>query len=206
MTSYATYRIAETIRVLLLITLAIVVFNFFPVTPVMIVFLAVLNDAAILSIAYDHVRGSPTPAAWDMRTVLVVATALGVMGVAETFLLFALAGQVAGLSHAVIRTLIYLKLSVSGHLTIFVTRTRGPFWTRLAPAPLLLGAVLGTQFIATLIAVYGLLMTPLGWAWAGVVWAYALLWFLAEDRIKLATYWWLGRHPAHVTARGGQPS
>ena len=74
MTSYATYRIAETIRVLLLITLAIVVFNFFPVTPVMIVFLAVLNDAAILSIAYDHVRGSPTPAAWDMRTVLVVAT------------------------------------------------------------------------------------------------------------------------------------
>ena len=206
MTSYATYRIAETIRVLLLITLAIVVFNFFPVTPVMIVFLAVLNDAAILSIAYDHVRGSPTPAAWDMRTVLVVATALGVMGVAETFLLFALAGQAAGLSHAVIRTLIYLKLSVSGHLTIFVTRTRGPFWSRPAPAPLLLGAVLGTQLIATLIAVYGLLMTPLGWAWAGVVWVYALFWFLAEDRVKLATYWWLGRHPAHVTAGEGQLS
>ena len=58
MTSYATYRIAETIRILLLITFAIVGFNFFPVTPAMIVFLAVLNDAAILSIAYDHVRCS----------------------------------------------------------------------------------------------------------------------------------------------------
>ena len=56
----------------------------------MIVFLAVLNEAAILFIAYDHVRGSDTPAAWDMRTVLVVATALGAMGVAETFLLSAL--------------------------------------------------------------------------------------------------------------------
>ncbi len=93
MTSYAAYRIAETIRVLLLITLAIVAFNLFLVTPVMIVFLAVLNEAAILSIAYDHVRGSDTPAAWDMRTVLVVATALGARGVAETFLLFALLAQ-----------------------------------------------------------------------------------------------------------------
>ena len=87
MTSYATYRIAETIRVLLLITLAIVVFNFFPVTPIMIVLLALLNDGAILAIAYDRVRGAAKPAAWDMRTVLTVATALGLMGVAETFLL-----------------------------------------------------------------------------------------------------------------------
>ena len=37
---------------------AIVAFNLFLVTPVMIVFLAVLNEAAILFIAYDHVRGN----------------------------------------------------------------------------------------------------------------------------------------------------
>ena len=53
MTSYATYRIAETIRVLLLVVLAVVVVNFFPVTATMIVLLAILNDAAILTIAYD---------------------------------------------------------------------------------------------------------------------------------------------------------
>ncbi|WP_200895359.1 plasma-membrane proton-efflux P-type ATPase [Kitasatospora griseola] len=195
MTSYATYRIAETIRVLLLITLAIVAVDFFPVTPIMIVFLALLNDGAILSIAYDHVRGSPRPAAWDMRTVLTVSTTLGLMGVAETFVLFALADQVFGLSHHLIRTLIYLKLSVSGHLTIFVTRTRDPFWSRPRPAPILLGAVLGTQVIATVIAVYGALMTPLGWGWAAAVWGYALFWFLVEDRVKLATRRWLDHHP-----------
>jgi H+-transporting ATPase len=206
MTTYATYRIAETIRVLLLITLAIVVFNFFPVTPVMIVFLAVLNDAAILTIAYDHVRGSDKPVAWDMRTTLTIATILGVAGVTASFLLFALASQVFGLSLGVVRTLIYLKLSVAGHLTIFVTRTCGPFWARPAPAPLLLGAVIGTQLIATLIAVYGVLMTPLGWERAGLVWAYALAWFLVNDRVKLAAFWWLDRHPRRVTAGVGQPS
>ncbi len=93
---------------------------------------------------------------------------------------------------------------MSGHLTIFVTRTRGPFWTPSALAPLLLGAVIGAQLIATLIAVHGALMTPLGWAWAGAVWAYALVWFLAEDRVKLATYRWLGHHQRH--ARAGQSS
>jgi H+-transporting ATPase len=211
MTSYATYRIAETIRVLLLITLAIVAFNFFPVTPAMIVFLAVLNDAAILSIAYDHVRGSDKPVSWDMRTTLVIASVLGVIGVVATFLLFALADKVFGLSHDLIRTLIYLKLSVAGQLTIFLTRTRGPFWTRPAPARLLLGAVATAQLIATLIAVYGVLMTPLGWGRAGLVWAYALAWFLVNDRVKLAAYGWLGRHPAasaigQVTRATGTPA
>lgn len=191
MTSYATYRITETIRVLVLIALAIVVLNFFPVTAVMIVMLALLNDGAILAIAYDHVRGSTKPAAWDMRSVLTIATTLGVLGVAETFLLFVAADQVFAMPHAVIRTLIYLKLSVSGHLTVFVTRTRGPFWSRPAPARVLLAAVFGTQAVATVIAVYGVLMTPLGWGWAGAVWAYALLWFLIEDRVKLAAHRWL---------------
>ncbi len=54
MTSYATYRIAETIRVLLFMTLSILVFNFYSLTPVMIVLLALLNDGAILSIAFDR--------------------------------------------------------------------------------------------------------------------------------------------------------
>jgi H+-transporting ATPase len=201
MTSYATYRIAETIRVLLLITLAIVFMNFFPVTAVMIVLLALLNDGAILSIAYDHARGSPKPVRWDMRAVLTVASVLGVIGVVATFVLFFLAAKAFGLGHDMIRTMIYLKLSVAGHLTIFLTRTRGPFWSRPAPAPILLVAVIGTQAIATLIAVYGVAMTPLGWRWAGLVWAYAVTWFLFNDRVKLIAYHWLDHHP-----RRGQPN
>jgi H+-transporting ATPase len=81
----------------------------------------------------------------------------------------------------------YLMLSVAGHLTIFLTRTRGPFWS-IRPARILLIAVLGTQTIATFIAVYGLFMTPLGWTWAAAVWGYALIWFLVSDRIKLLAY------------------
>ena len=187
MNSYAIYRIAETLRVLFFMTLAILVFNFYPLTAVMIVMLALLNDGAILSIAYDNVHYKDKPEAWNMRLVLAISTVLGVIGVVAAFGLFYLGERVFHLDRAHIQTLMYLKLSVAGHLTIFLTRTRGPFWS-IRPARVLWIAVLATQTIATLIAVYGLFMTPLGWGWAGFVWAYALAWALVNDRVKLLAY------------------
>ncbi len=187
MNSYAIYRITETLRVLFFMTLAILVFNFYPLTAVMIVMLVLLNDGAILSIAYDNVHYKDKPEAWNMRMVLGISTVLGMIGVVAAFGLFYLAERVFHLDRAHIQTLMYLKLSVAGHLTIFLTRTRGPFWS-IRPAPILWVAVLGTQIVATLIAVYGLFMTPLGWGWAAFVWGYALAWFLVNDRVKLLAY------------------
>jgi len=187
MNSYAIYRIAETLRVLLFMTVSILVFNFYPVTAVMIVMLALLNDGAILSIAYDNVHYKDQPEAWNMRMVLGISTVLGVIGVVSAFGLFYLGERVFHLDHAHIQTLMYLKLSVAGHLTIFLTRTRGPFWS-IRPARILWIAVLGTQIVATFIAVYGLFMTPLGWGWALFIWGYALVWFLVNDRLKLLAY------------------
>jgi H+-transporting ATPase len=187
MNSYAIYRIAETIRLLLFMTLSILVFDFYPVTAVMIVLLAILNDGAILSIAYDRVRYADHPESWNMPVVLGIASVLGLAGVVASFGLFYMAERVFHLNREVTQSLMYLKLSVAGHLTIFVTRTRRAFWS-IRPATILLVAVFGTQLIATLLAVYGVFMAPLGWGWALLVWGYALGWFLVNDRIKLAAY------------------
>ena len=103
----------------------------------MIVMLALLNDGAILSIAYDNVHYKDQPEAWNMRLVLGIATVLGIIGVVAAFGLFYLGERVFHLDRAHIQTLMYLKLSVAGHLTIFLTRTRGPFWS-IRPARILL--------------------------------------------------------------------
>jgi H+-transporting ATPase len=188
MNSYAMYRIAETLRVLLFMTLAIVVFNFYPLTAIMIVMLALLNDGAILSIAYDNVRYRNQPESWNMRLVLGIATVLGLVGPIAAFGLFFLSTRYFHLGHPQLQTMMYLMLSVAGHLTIFQTRTRGPWWST-RPAWILLAAVTGTQAVATLVAVYGAwLVTPLGWKYAGIVWAYAFAWFLVTDPIKLLAY------------------
>jgi H+-transporting ATPase len=187
MTHYAIYRIAETIRVLLFMTLSILIFNFYPVTAVMIVLLALLNDGAILSIAYDRVEPAKRPDRWHMPVILGVAGMLGIAGVVSSFGLFYVAERYLHVDRATVQSLIYLKLSVAGHLTVFVTRTRGPFWS-VKPAAILFWAVVATQMIATVIAVYGIFMPPIGWQWAGLVWGYALAWMIVNDGVKLLAF------------------
>ena len=139
-----------------------------------------------------------------MHEVLGIATVLGIAGVVASFGLFYMGERLFHLDRQMIQTLIYLKLSVAGHLTIFLTRTRGPFWSS-RPANILLLAVLGTQIVATLIAVYGWLMPAIGWGWAAAVWGYAVAWWLVNDRVKLFAYRIIGSDQVIIgrTEHGG---
>jgi H+-transporting ATPase len=94
---------------------------------------------------------------------------------------------------------------VAGHMTVFVARTRGPFWS-IKPSRVLLAAVLGTQAVATIIVVYGFLMPAIGWGWAAAVWGYAFVWFLISDRMKLWAYRFLcpGQSAMAHIRRAGQ--
>jgi H+-transporting ATPase len=77
MNSYAIYRITETIRIMFFVVAAMIVFKFYPITTVMIILLALLNDLPILTIAYDNTWLDPKPVRWNMRRVLTIATVLG---------------------------------------------------------------------------------------------------------------------------------
>jgi H+-transporting ATPase len=166
------------------LTSILLLFNVYPVTAIMIVLLAILNNGAILSIVYDHVHYSNRPEAWDMRFVLGLATLIGMFAVFRSLGIFFLSNRLFHLDTTMIQTMVYLNLSVGGRLTVFVARTRGPFWS-IPPAHILLGAVIGTQLVTTLIAVYGLLMAPIGWYLAGIMWGYTLTLFLFQDQVKL---------------------
>ena len=187
MNSYAIYRIAETIRVLFFITLSIVIFNFYPVTAIMIVLLALLNDFAIMSIAYDRAEYSQKPDRWRMSSVMGMALFLGLIGTVESFGLLFFGLDYLHLSKEVLQSFMYLKLSVAGHFIIFIARTKGHFWS-YRPGNLLIGAVFGTQIVATIIAVYGLLIPPIGWNLAAMVWIYVIIVFLIIDQLKVRYY------------------
>ncbi len=189
MNSYAIYRITETIRIMFFVVLAMTIFNFYPITAIMIILLAFFNDLPIMTIAYDNTWLDPKPVRWDMRRVLTVSTVLGLIGVVETFGMMLIGKMVLGLNIGQIQTLIFLKLAVAGHLTLFVARTKRPFLTKPYPAPILLWSAIGTKVLATLLVVFGLgLVVPISWATAGIVWAYALVWIFVEDWAKLEVY------------------
>jgi H+-transporting ATPase len=187
MNSYAIYRIAETIRVLFFITFSIIFFNFYPVTAIMIVLLALFNDAPIMAIAYDNVRYSSQPEKWNMRVVLGIASLLGMVGVVSSFVILYLGLEVFHLSREMLQSFILLKLAVSGHLTIFLSRTRRNFWSIMPSGQLFWSAVI-TKVLATLVVVYGLFITPLGWNLALFIWGYSLAAFVITDYIKIGFY------------------
>jgi H+-transporting ATPase len=189
MTGYATYRITETIRLLLFISASVLIFNFYPLSPIMIVLLAILNDIPIMAIAWDNTRTSQYPVRWSIRRVLITSLMIGITGVISSFLLFWYVDVHTALSNHFIRTMMFLKLLVAGHMTLYITRSLGWFWQKPWPSFTLLGALETTQIIGTLFAVYGFgLFQPIGWQWTGVVWGYALFWMFILDGVKVLAH------------------
>ncbi len=193
MKSYSIYRIAETVRVLFFIATTIIVFNFYPVTAIMIVLLALFNDAPIMAIAYDNVNYSQKPEKWNMHEVLIMATFLGIIGVISSFSIFYIGDRILHLSAGILQSFIFLKLAIAGHLTIFIARNRGPFWSP-PPGKLLFWSAVITKLLATLVVVYGLYVSPIGWKLTGFVWLYALIAFVITDWMKVRFYKLLDHH------------
>ena len=208
MKSYVVYRIAETIRILIFMTLAIVVFDFYPITAIMIILLALLNDLPIMTIAYDNTKVSEFPVRWNMRSIFVLSTWLGIAGVLSSFGIFYIA-MVYLKSHpdtamflpkipawinahddksflGFVQTLFFVKLILAGHFTIFNTRIADWFFKRPFPSmPLALASFL-TALLGTGLGLYSFgLMSAINWQWALFLWGYVISWFVFNDIVKM---------------------
>ena len=140
-----------------------------------------------MTIAYDNVKVSATPDKWNMGTTLGISTVLGIIGVFSSFGIFFIGKEIFHLSNEVLQSFIYLKLSVAGHLTVFVARTKGHFWS-VKPSASLLLAVITTQIIATIIVISGFLLPAMSFELALFVWGYALVAFVITDFLKIQAY------------------
>ncbi len=186
MKSYTIFRVAETIRIIIFMTLAIVVYDFYPITALMIIILALLNDIPIMTIAYDHTKIRETPVRWDMKEVFVLASWLGLAGVLSSFTLFWILISLMHLPLDFVQSAFFAKLVIAGHGTIYNTRIDDWFWKRPWPSWTLFNATFVSRVLGTIIAIYGFgLMEPIGWAWGAAMWIYALVWFVFNDVVKM---------------------
>jgi H+-transporting ATPase len=189
MNSYAIYRITETIRIMIFVVLAMIVFGFYPITAIMIILLAFLNDIPIMTIAYDRTWLDPQPMRWNMRRVMSVSTVMGVTGTIGSFAMLYLAVHWLRLPVPKVQTYVFLKMAVAGHLTLFVSRARRSYIARPYPAPIMIWAAVGTKVIATLICLWGFtLVAPIGWLEIALVWGYSIAWSFVTDWAKIAVY------------------
>jgi H+-transporting ATPase len=199
--SYTLYRVALTVDIMFLVVLSTVFFNYQPLTAIMVVLLALLDDVPIMAIAYDHTEVPPKPVRWEMRRTLIVASVIGAACIIQSFLLLffgikVLTDPAAGALRAwlglhgvgELRTVMFLQLLAGGHLVLLLTRGVRSFWRRPHPSWVLLGAIFATQFLAVVICAAGLLIPAISWRLIGVVWAYDLVWMFLTDATKLAIY------------------
>jgi hypothetical protein len=76
-------------------------------------------------------------------------------------------------------------MAVSGHLTLFVARSKGFFLKKPYPAPVMVWSALATKVIGTLLAAYGFgLITPIHWSEIALIWGYSIVWAFLTDWAK----------------------
>lgn len=190
MMSYMLYRVSMTIAIMFFVVASVVFLDFFPLSAVMIIALALLDDLPIMTIAYDNARAAARPVKWDMPRVFLISSVLGLFAVVQSFVLLYLGKNYYHLDAPHIQTMMFLQLVAGGHLLLFVTRSVGPFWMPPFPDLRLFGAIVGTQLIAVLLCGFGAgtVVPRLPWDIIGWVWVYNIAWMFVLDLVKIALY------------------
>jgi len=222
--NYILFRVAMTLDIMFVVVLATLFFGFSPLTPVMIILLALLDDIPIMTIAYDNTRLPKTPVRWDMRRLLFVSSFMGIMAVMQSFGLLLIGMEWLSnpewqswikLTQEQIQTAVFLQIVAGGHLLLFVMRSRETVFSRPWPAMPMAVAIVGTQIFAVLMCGFGWFVTALPWTIIGLIWIYMLVWMIVLDMVKLGLYsrlkksankpkWYVRflkeRHAAHAVA------
>lgn len=202
MKSYMLYRMAETFRLLLFLLLAMLVFDEHPLTALMVILIALLNDIPIMMIAYDHMRTHSHPITWNMKELLTISIGFSIVGVMCTFSLFWI-GKVFWFAHlqdeqlqfACLQTLSFMGILCGGNLTIYLTRNIGSVWQRPFPEWKFFLSTLLSLVIGTLVSVYGVgsnEVVGIGWKYVGLAWGYILVWFVITIWVKNLLYKMIG--------------
>lgn len=189
--SYAIYRVSETCRLLFFLLFSILVYNQKPLSAIMIILIALLNDIPIMTIAHDHMTISPEPTKWSMKEVFTIAIGLSVIGVVSTFGLYWIGLTIWQLPIEQCSTLAFMGILCGGNLTIYLTRNQNNVFSKPLPEMKFFLATLFSQIIGTVVSVYGLWSSDfvgIGWKYVGYAWVYIAVWFFVCWLTKIVLY------------------
>ncbi|MDE1848731.1 MAG: plasma-membrane proton-efflux P-type ATPase [Nanoarchaeota archaeon] len=181
--TYSIYRISESFRLILSIGILGLAYGIYPLTAIQIIILALLNDLPIITLAYDRVKAVNKPASIDVKKRFILATSFGFVGLFNSVLFFWLANNIFHLPLDIIQTMFFLKLTIGGHMLIYVAHTRDR-WFKFLPSKQVIIATLTTQAVGTILAVTGTFMNQIPITYALIMWGWAFVWMQITDLTK----------------------
>jgi H+-transporting ATPase len=182
--NYSIYRISESFRLVITILILGAFYGSYPLQPLQLILLAFLNDVPIISLAFDRVKISSEPSRINIKERFSLSLLFGLVGVLNSISLFVLTFNVLHFPIVIVQTMFFLKLTISGHALIFVAHTKER-WFKFLPSKEVIIATIGTQILATWLAVSGYLMpAKISWQMAIFVWIWALIWMQITELMK----------------------
>lgn len=227
--NFITYRIAATMQLIFFFFIAVFAFDpsdyqpannpdpedwptFFHMPVLMLMLITVLNDGALISIAYDNVTPSPRPEKWNLPALFFVGGLVlgGIACLSALIFLWMVLDSwndsgvfqtvgLPGLSYGQITTAIYLNISVTDFLTLFSARTGDRFFWEQGPAPVLLAAAMFALSASTILACVWPPSYPDGVYTLGLarrapyelpvyIWMYCVFWWIVQDVAKVLAF------------------
>lgn len=154
---YVTNKIAKTIEISALLTIAAFWTSVVPLTPLLMILLMFGNDFATMAIATDNVRGSPLPDRWNPRRIIGEGSAIAGALLLLSLGLFAALLMSLHLPVPQIQTAMFLLLVVTSQGMLYVIRAT----PKLPPKASLVAASLADIATCLAIAVFGVLVAPI---------------------------------------------
>lgn len=182
--TYSVYRISESIRLIITIAILGFLYHNYPLTPIQIIILALLNDLPIISLAFNRVKIAKKPSKIDAKKRLILSSFYGLVGVTNSLLLFFILTEFFHFDLISTQSIFFLKFAISGHMLIYVVHTEER-WYKFLPSKKVILTTFATQMIATLMVFYGLFMNSLPILWIIIVWIWAIFWMQISELVKI---------------------
>ena len=184
--AYSLYRISESFRLIVTIVVLGLATGAYPLSPLQLILIALLNDIPIISLAFDRVKVANRPSKIKVKRQFAQSLLYGAVGVANSLLLYFFAVHYLRLPLPMVETLFFLKLTVSGHLLIYVAHTKER-WFRYLPSKEVILATSATQAVATALALTGFLMpAAIPWPLALFIWIWSFFFMQIGELMKFA--------------------
>jgi H+-transporting ATPase len=195
--------------------------KFFHMPVLMLMLITLLNDGTLIAIGYDNAIPPKDPSNWNLPLLFLVGFTLASVSTLSSLLLlfFCLESWnpdglfqkvgIGGLSYGQITTTIYLKISISGFLTLFAARAGDDFFWTSSPAPILLIAGGFALTMSTVLACVWPTTYPDGIYTIGLeyrqpyimpllIWVYCLFFWVVQDCVKVCMFYLLNKYAPNM--------
>ncbi|NNM43811.1 MAG: plasma-membrane proton-efflux P-type ATPase [Chlamydiae bacterium] len=184
MLTYTINKIIKTLEISILLGIGLIITGNFIISQFLIVLLLFANDFVTMSISTDNVAFSQKPDKWDIKKLAFVGGVFAACILGLSFFILFAGYRFLHLSILELRTLVFLTLVFTGQATVYLVRERKHFW-HSRPSSWMLTCSLVDIAIVSIMAINGLLMTPINIYLVFVLLAVVAIYFVFLDFLKI---------------------